>query len=105
MKLDARLRLHKYWTPPHSWALAILVNKDYAGADILVMPVARGENVTRFQILFYSIQLVIISLSPALLLWLPQVSLMLDRFYLAFAAILGLLLIGLMIHLYVLDTS
>lgn len=84
-----------YWTPPHSWALAILVNKDYAAADIPMMPVARGEAVTRYQILFYSIQLVIISLTPALLLWWPQAPIMLDYFYLAFAAILGLVLIGL----------
>jgi len=84
-----------YWTPPHSWALAILVNKDYAAADIPMMPVARGESVTRLQILFYSIQLVIISLSPALLLLLPQAPVMLDRFFLAIAAILGLILIGL----------
>ena len=64
-----------------------------------MMPVARGENVTRFQILFYSIQLVIISLSPAVLLWLPQAPLMLDRFYLPIAAVLGLILIGLAIRL------
>ena len=84
-----------YWTPPHSWALAILVNKDYAAADIPMMPVARGESVTRFQILFYSIQLVIISLTPALLLLWPQAPVMLDYFYLAIAAILGLILIAL----------
>ena len=84
-----------YWTPPHSWALAILVNKDYAAADIPMMPVARGESATRFQILFYSMQLVIISLSPAALLWLPQAPLLLDRFYLAIATVLGLILIGL----------
>ena len=88
-----------YWTPPHSWALAILVNKDYAAADIPMMPVARGESVTRFQILFYSVQLVIISLSPALLLWLPQAPVMLNGFYLASAAILGLMLIGLAVKL------
>ncbi|MCY4073437.1 MAG: heme o synthase [Chloroflexi bacterium] len=84
-----------YWTPPHSWALAILVNKDYAAADIPMMPVARGEAVTRFQILFYSIQLVIITLTPALLLWWPQAPIMLDYFYLTIAALLGLILIGL----------
>ena len=84
-----------YWTPPHSWALAILVNRDYAAADIPMMPVARGETVTRYQILFYSIQLVIISLSPGLLLWLPGAPLMLDWLYLAAAAILGLILVGL----------
>ena len=88
-----------YWTPPHSWALAILVNKDYAAADIPMMPVARGETVTRYQILFYSVQLVIISLSPLIMLLLPQAPKMLDVFYLASAAILGLLLILLAIKL------
>ncbi len=82
-----------YWTPPHSWALALLVNKDYAAANIPMMPVARGERVTRYQILFYSIQLFIISLSPALLLLLPQAPNMLGMFYLLSAALLGLRLV------------
>lgn len=54
-----------YWTPPHSWALALLVNKDYTIANVPMMPVARGEEATRTQILFYSIQLLIITLLPA----------------------------------------
>lgn len=84
-----------YWTPPHSWALAIIVNKDYAAADIPMMPVARGERVTRYQILFYSIQLFIISLTPALLWLLPQAPRMLGSIYLASALALGLVLIWL----------
>jgi protoheme IX farnesyltransferase len=55
-----------YWTPPHSWALALLVNTDYTRANVPMMPVARGEAVTRQQILWYSIQLVLISLLPVL---------------------------------------
>jgi protoheme IX farnesyltransferase len=55
-----------YWTPPHSWALALLVNSDYARANVPMMPVARGEDVTRRQILLYAIQLVVISLTPVL---------------------------------------
>ncbi|GAB4509220.1 MAG: hypothetical protein OHK0046_03840 [Anaerolineae bacterium] len=55
-----------YWTPPHSWALALLVNTDYARANVPMMPVARGEKVTRDQILFYSIQLLLVSLLPGL---------------------------------------
>lgn len=55
-----------YWTPPHSWALALLVNKDYAAANVPMMPVARGEEVTRRQILFYTAQLFLISLLPGL---------------------------------------
>jgi len=53
-----------YWTPPHSWALALLVNTDYARANVPMMPVARGEAVTRHQILLYSIMLLLISLLP-----------------------------------------
>jgi protoheme IX farnesyltransferase len=53
-----------YWTPPHSWALALLVNKDYTIANVPMMPVARGEEVTRTQILLYSIQLFVITLLP-----------------------------------------
>jgi protoheme IX farnesyltransferase len=71
-----------YWTPPHSWALAILVNKDYALANVPMMPVARGEESTRLQILLYSIQLLLITL-------LPFPVAMLGGVYLAAAVILG----------------
>ncbi|MBE2269204.1 MAG: protoheme IX farnesyltransferase [Anaerolinea sp.] len=54
-----------YWTPPHSWALALLVNTDYARANVPMMPVARGEHVTRQQILLYAILLLVISLLPS----------------------------------------
>lgn len=77
-----------YWTPPHSWALAILVNKDYAAANVPMMPVARGEEVTRWQILLYSIQLVLITLMPALGLLIPGTD-MLGWFYAVCAAALG----------------
>lgn len=78
-----------YWTPPHSWALAIMVNKDYAAANVPMMPVARGEKVTRYQILFYSIQLVLVTLLPGLLLLLPQAPVMLEWIYLLSALLLG----------------
>jgi protoheme IX farnesyltransferase len=55
-----------YWTPPHSWALALLINKDYAAAKVPMMPVARGEAVTRQQIMWYSVQLVILTILPVL---------------------------------------
>jgi heme o synthase len=53
-----------YWTPPHSWALALLVNNDYARAKVPMMPVARGEHATAVQILLYSVQLTLITLLP-----------------------------------------
>ncbi|MCU0465349.1 MAG: UbiA family prenyltransferase, partial [Anaerolineae bacterium] len=55
-----------YWTPPHSWALALLVGADYARAEVPMMPVARGETTTRQQILLYSVQLFLISLLPVM---------------------------------------
>ena len=88
-----------YWTPPHSWALALLVNKDYAAAQIPMMPVARGEKATRYQILLYSGQLFIISLSPGLLLLLPNAPTMLEWFYLVAATLLGLPLLWLSLKL------
>ena len=41
------------WTPPHFWALALLVKDDYARTGIPMLPVARGDLVTRRQILAY----------------------------------------------------
>lgn len=77
-----------YWTPPHSWALALLVNKDYAAANVPMMPVARGEEVTRWQILYYSVQLVLITLIPLAGLLTQQVP-MLGGFYAVSALVLG----------------
>jgi protoheme IX farnesyltransferase len=75
-----------YWTPPHSWALALLVNKDYTLANVPMMPVAHGEVATRTQILYYSIQLLIITLLPAPFR-------MLGLIYLVAAVVLGVGLI------------
>lgn len=75
-----------YWTPPHSWALAILVNADYARAGVPMMPVARGEKSTRWQILLYSVLLFVVSLLPGLIG-------MLGWLYFVSAVLLGLGLI------------
>ncbi|MFZ4826237.1 MAG: heme o synthase [Phototrophicaceae bacterium] len=53
-----------YWTPPHSWALALIVNDEYARVGVPMMPAAHGEKATYWQILVYSILLWIISLLP-----------------------------------------
>jgi len=50
------------WTPPHFWALAIVRRKDYARAGVPMMPVVRGEKETRWQILIYTIELVVVTL-------------------------------------------
>jgi heme o synthase len=54
------------WTPPHFWALALLIKDDYARAGIPMLPVARGEPATRRQILAYSVALVAFTALPYL---------------------------------------
>ena len=55
------------WTPPHFWALALVKNDDYARAGIPMLPVVAGEKATRLQILLYTLVLIPVMLSPALL--------------------------------------
>jgi protoheme IX farnesyltransferase len=52
------------WTPPHFWALALLVKDDYERTGIPMLPVARGERATRRQILAYSVALVAFTALP-----------------------------------------
>ncbi len=53
-----------YWTPPHFWALSLLMKDEYAKVKVPMMPVARGENETRRQILLYSLLLYAITQLP-----------------------------------------
>ncbi len=46
-----------FWTPPHFWALSLLMKDEYAAVNIPMMPVVRGERETRRQILLYSVLL------------------------------------------------
>ncbi|MDP8910720.1 MAG: heme o synthase, partial [Actinomycetota bacterium] len=52
------------WTPPHFWALALLLKRDYEAARIPMLPVVRGERETTRQILLYSFVLVGATLVP-----------------------------------------
>ena len=53
-----------YWTPPHFWALALLIKDDYARTGIPMLPVVDGEAETRRQILLYGWLLVAITALP-----------------------------------------
>jgi protoheme IX farnesyltransferase len=46
------------WTPPHFWALALMIKEHYSAANVPMLPGTRGESETRRQILLYSIALV-----------------------------------------------
>jgi protoheme IX farnesyltransferase len=52
-----------FWTPPHFWALSLLIQKDYEKAKIPMLPVVKGEAETRRQILLYSVLLLAITLA------------------------------------------
>ena len=51
-----------FWTPPHFWALAILIRHDYARARVPMLPVVRGIRETASAIMLHSILLVTITL-------------------------------------------
>ena len=53
-----------FWTPPHFWALALLIKRDYAAAGIPMLPVVRGERETVRQIVLYSLVLVGVTVVP-----------------------------------------
>ena len=70
------------WTPPHFWALAIFRREDYKRAMVPMLPVTHGVQYTRWQILFYTVLLVVVSV-------LPRLSGMSGDFYLGGALVLG----------------
>jgi len=54
------------WTPPHFWALAIFRREDYARAQVPMLPVTHGVVYTRWQVLFYTVLLVLVTLLPTI---------------------------------------
>jgi protoheme IX farnesyltransferase len=53
-----------FWTPPHFWALALLIRRDYEAARIPMLPVVRGVRETTRQIVLYALVLVGITVVP-----------------------------------------
>ena len=71
------------WTPPHFWALAIFRREDYARALVPMLPVTHGVEYTRWQILLYTVLLLVVTVLP----WAVGMS---GLFYLGGALVLGL---------------
>ena len=53
-----------FWTPPHFWALSLLMKGEYEKVGVPMLPVVRGEKETRRQILLYSILLYAVTQLP-----------------------------------------
>jgi protoheme IX farnesyltransferase len=82
-----------YWTPPHFWALALLIRRDYEAANVPMLPVVRGERHTAASILRYTLIMIGITLLPFLTGELGWI-------YLAAAALLGGLFLALAVRLF-----
>jgi protoheme IX farnesyltransferase len=80
------------WTPPHFWALALLIRRDYEAAKVPMLPVVRGEHRTAVEIVRYTIALVAVTV-------LPFVTGELGWLYLAAALVLGAGFLGLAVKL------
>ncbi len=82
-----------YWTPPHFWALSLLMKDEYREAGVPMMPVVRGERETRRQIVLYTLLLYAIS-------QLPFCAGEFGGIYLASSMLLGLAFIACAVWLY-----
>ncbi|MBK9294074.1 MAG: protoheme IX farnesyltransferase [Oligoflexia bacterium] len=55
------------WTPPHFWALALVIKNDYKDAGVPMLPVVSGDRRTRIEIFIYSLLLIPLTLLPILI--------------------------------------
>jgi protoheme IX farnesyltransferase len=78
------------WTPPHFWALALMIKKAYAAAGVPMLPVVRGDSETARQILLYSLAMVAFTIAVGY--WLGPL-------YTVAAAVLGVAFIALAVLL------
>ena len=78
------------WTPPHFWALALMIKSAYANAGVPMLPVVRGDRETAQQILVYS--LVLVGFTIAVGAWFGPL-------YTVSAVVLGLGFVGLAVAL------
>ncbi len=78
-----------FWTPPHFWALAILLRRQYSAVNVPMLPVVAGPERTRRAIVAYTIVMLAVSLVPAL--WLGPV-------YAVASIVLGAVFLGLAVN-------
>ena len=76
------------WTPPHSWALALLIRDDYAKGGVPMLPVVAGARTTRIQMLFYAVLMAAAAVAP----WALGLA---GAFYGIIAAVSSAILVGL----------
>src|SRR4051794_6367366 len=80
------------WTPPHFWALALLIKENYAAARVPMLPNVRGDRETARQIVLYTVGMIVVTLVPFALGWSGAV-------YLGGALVLGAVFLVLALEL------
>jgi protoheme IX farnesyltransferase len=81
-----------FWTPPHFWALALLIRREYAAARIPMLPVVRGERETTRSIVRYTLAMIGVTV-------LPFAANAAGWLYLGVALALGMVFLGLAVAL------
>jgi protoheme IX farnesyltransferase len=76
-----------FWTPPHFWALALMIKSDYARAHVPMLPAIGGERSARRQSVVYAALTAAVSV-------IPFFTGSAGAIYLAGAAVLGIGLVG-----------
>ncbi len=82
-----------FWTPPHFWALSLMIKEDYERTGVPMLPVVKGDAETRRQILIYTFVMVAVTIGPF-------ATGLLGGFYLASALVLGGIFIAFSVGLY-----
>ncbi|MEE8363881.1 MAG: heme o synthase [Dehalococcoidia bacterium] len=77
-----------FWTPPHFWALALMIRDDYRAAGIPMLPAVAGRTMTHWSILLYTVLL--LALTALFTVATDQ----LGMIYLSAALVLGVLFVG-----------
>ncbi len=76
------------WTPPHFWSLAVLLEDHYRAASVPMLPVVKGLRTTARRVLLYTLLTLAVTL-------LPGITGTFGPVYLASAALLGAIFLGL----------
>jgi protoheme IX farnesyltransferase len=83
-----------FWTPPHFWALALLIKDEYKAAGIPMLPVVAPRSTTNISIMLYTVLLVALTLA-----FVPATD-KLGLIYFVPAAVLGAIYIALTARLF-----
>ena len=82
-----------FWTPPHAYALMLMLRDEYQKASVPMLPVVMGERETGRQIVIYGVSLLVVTVMPTALG-------LFGLLYLSTAVFLGTILLALAVKLY-----